>query len=340
MLRLRSVFFLAALLFVGMPTFGQAATFNCSFRCMRVRIFPGSTCNTGSLELENHRFYEAVGQRMVPVTVPDGTAAPACSTSVCQPACRSACGGRLVGERAENTWLNGEMACLNEIPSYITAANTLCRSVDGADIASLALITPDFVSRYREEAVPTCVPPPPPGQVVTTTSPNAGFESARGTCRFSCEHGATRSVYRGERVACNIDADCLGRCSDACRNSVGTGAAGQTPSCVTQNMTPTPRPEELPRCEIEGAGSPTTLENPLYTTDIGEMIARFIRALTGIAGSLALLMFVVGGVIWMTAEGSDRVQLAQTILKNASLGLVLIFFAYSIVSLFLSVLGL
>jgi hypothetical protein len=51
-------------------------------------------------------------------------------------------------------------------------------------------------------------------------------------------------------------------------------------------------------------------------------------------------MFVVGGVMWMTAEGSDRVQTAQTILKNASIGMVLIFFAYSIVSLFLTVLGL
>jgi type IV secretory pathway VirB2 component (pilin) len=78
----------------------------------------------------------------------------------------------------------------------------------------------------------------------------------------------------------------------------------------------------------------------LRTTDIGELIAHFIRALSGIAGSMALLMFVVGGVMWMTAEGSDRVQTAQTILKNSTVGILLIFFAYSIVSLFLSVLGL
>lgn len=55
---------------------------------------------------------------------------------------------------------------------------------------------------------------------------------------------------------------------------------------------------------------------------------------------MALLMFVVGGVMWMTAEGSDRVGMAQTILKNASIGLVLIFLSYSLVSLFLAVLGL
>lgn len=78
----------------------------------------------------------------------------------------------------------------------------------------------------------------------------------------------------------------------------------------------------------------------MNTTDIGELIARFIRALTGIAGSMALLMLVVGGVMWMTAEGSDRVGTAQTIIKNACLGLLLIFFAYSLVSLFLLVLGL
>ncbi len=87
-------------------------------------------------------------------------------------------------------------------------------------------------------------------------------------------------------------------------------------------------------------GSPTTLTNPLGTTSISELIARLIKALSGIAGSMALLMFVVGGVMWMTAEESERVGTAQTILKNASIGLVLIFLSYSLVSLFLGVLGL
>lgn len=108
-----------------------------------------------------------------------------------------------------------------------------------------------------------------------------------------------------------------------------TAAAVIAPESPASSTAPTRTP-----------GSPTTLTNPLHTTSISELIARVIKAISGIAGAMALLMFVVGGVMWMTAEGSDRVGAAQTILKNASIGLVLIFLSYSLVSLFLGVLGL
>jgi hypothetical protein len=72
-------------------------------------------------------------------------------------------------------------------------------------------------------------------------------------------------------------------------------------------------------------------EPPLGTTDINELIGFIIRAITGIVGSIALLMFVAGGFVWMTAAGNEeRVKLGKNILIWSTLGLVVIFSAYAI----------
>jgi hypothetical protein len=45
---------------------------------------------------------------------------------------------------------------------------------------------------------------------------------------------------------------------------------------------------------------------------------------------VALLMFVVGGILWMTAGDSKRVDQAKLILTNSLIGILLVFFAYFI----------
>ena len=94
----------------------------------------------------------------------------------------------------------------------------------------------------------------------------------------------------------------------------------------------------------EGSGASTAGSVPLYNplgADIGvaEFISRGLRAVIGFVGALALLMFVYGGVMWMTAGDSKRIDTAKEILKNSTIGLVLIFFSYSIVSIVFSLLG-
>lgn len=80
------------------------------------------------------------------------------------------------------------------------------------------------------------------------------------------------------------------------------------------------------------------LPNPIGTTDVTVLLGRVVRAFLGVLGSLALFWFVWGGILWMTAEQSEqRVKDAQTIMKNATLGLVIIFFSYGLTTLFLSV---
>ncbi len=83
------------------------------------------------------------------------------------------------------------------------------------------------------------------------------------------------------------------------------------------------------------ATGPIRLFNPLGAeTDIPAFIGRGIRGVLGVIGAIALLMFVYGGVVWMTAGDSKRVDDAKNIIKNSVIGLLLIFFSYSLIGIF------
>lgn len=332
------------------------------------RSSPGEV--TGAGYLVDPVYYSLIEQRSVRL---DSASISACSATECRSACTSVCGaaasaGEPTGEQTR---------CLDSsvVPSYVDITPTVCRSVVGGGAISGDLIrsrtgTPPTCSEVdpaTEVPAPatgqTCNPPPIPqnapakkcvfyclqpgtginghSATVETGETSIGLGSGGQTC---VNVNAIRRV--GTR-ACSTQGECA--CVDECKSTcgseggktrcfLGSGNPDQILACPGAGTIGQAR---TPVCTQEVAdGSPKTLTNPLRTTDIGELIARFIRALSGIAGSMALLMFVVGGVMWMTAEGSDRVQTAQTILKNSTVGILLIFFAYSIVSLFLSVLGL
>jgi hypothetical protein len=77
------------------------------------------------------------------------------------------------------------------------------------------------------------------------------------------------------------------------------------------------------------------LINPLGegVTDPRLIIANIIQAVLSIVGSLALLMFVYGGVLWITSFGEEkRISKGKTIIVWAVLGLALIASAYVIVN--------
>ncbi|MDD2680993.1 MAG: pilin [Patescibacteria group bacterium] len=77
------------------------------------------------------------------------------------------------------------------------------------------------------------------------------------------------------------------------------------------------------------------LTNPLKSAGIDSpqtLIGKVINSVLGIVGSLALVMFVYGGLIWMTSSGSaEQVKKGRDILIWAAIGLVVIFSAYGLV---------
>jgi hypothetical protein len=80
-------------------------------------------------------------------------------------------------------------------------------------------------------------------------------------------------------------------------------------------------------------GDGCTLPNPL--TGVGSpqiLIGKVIVAALGVVGSLALLMFIYGGFIWMTAAGNqEMVTRGRNVLIWATIGLIIIFSSYAIV---------
>ena len=82
-------------------------------------------------------------------------------------------------------------------------------------------------------------------------------------------------------------------------------------------------------CPLVTFAVDSKLLNPLGDGTTPEiLIGRIIKALLGLSGSVALLMFVWGGVLYLTAGDSKRVDTAKTTLKNAAIGLAVIFLSY------------
>jgi amino acid transporter len=115
---------------------------------------------------------------------------------------------------------------------------------------------------------------------------------------------------------------------------------------VIQDRCPDPNARRSQTANSNNSGSASSeataparqdLYNPLGAdVTIPDVIGRIIRAITGVIGSIALLAFVYGGIRWMTAYTDAGVEVARNTLKNAFIGLLLIFFAYTLSSLLLS----
>lgn len=105
-------------------------------------------------------------------------------------------------------------------------------------------------------------------------------------------------------------------CQTLCDKDPAGSAAAATTAAVTGSTT-------------GGTSGPVAIINPLGTTDPREFIGRIIRALMSVIGSLTLLMFIYGGVTWMTSMGDDKkVKKGKDIITYAILGLFVIAVAY------------
>ena len=67
------------------------------------------------------------------------------------------------------------------------------------------------------------------------------------------------------------------------------------------------------------------------------IVGKAIKTLMGVVGSVALVMFVYAGYLWMTAGGDPKdVDKSKEIFTWATLGLVVIFIAYAAVDYIIS----
>jgi hypothetical protein len=76
------------------------------------------------------------------------------------------------------------------------------------------------------------------------------------------------------------------------------------------------------------------LPNPLdIKTSIQTLIGKIINGALGLVGSIAFVMYIWGGFVWMTAGGEkEKVQKGADTLKWATIGLIIIFSSYAILN--------
>jgi hypothetical protein len=82
----------------------------------------------------------------------------------------------------------------------------------------------------------------------------------------------------------------------------------------------------------EGGGGLAKFTGFAKVKSIPELIGNVIRVVLGLVGSVALLMFVYGGMLWLTSGGNpDKIKKAKDTLVWASIGLIIIFASYALV---------
>lgn len=101
-----------------------------------------------------------------------------------------------------------------------------------------------------------------------------------------------------------------------------------------------------PATPVHAAGDGSVaLFNPLASTvdpeaPIQSLSAIFINTLFGIAGSIALAMFVWGGVLWLTSAGNEKqVAKGRGVIQWTTLGMIMMFASYTLVSYLFSSFG-
>lgn len=113
-------------------------------------------------------------------------------------------------------------------------------------------------------------------------------------------------------------------------------SAAQTPTRLAQVT----GSEESTGPAAERRTTTRQLSNPLGTSSIPTLVGRGIQILTGVSGSIALLMFVWGGVVWLTSGGSpEKVQKGKKVFTWASIGLLIIFGSYALVNAIFGAIG-
>lgn len=85
------------------------------------------------------------------------------------------------------------------------------------------------------------------------------------------------------------------------------------------------------------------LDNPIGNedTDVYDVIGRIVRAFLGILGSISLVIFIYAGFMLLTSMGNpEKIKKGQQTMVWASLGILVVFASYTLLSFIFSAFGL
>ena len=83
--------------------------------------------------------------------------------------------------------------------------------------------------------------------------------------------------------------------------------------------------------KIQDEMLPMTEQAGLGTAEPSPMIAKIIKVVLGFLGTVAVVLIIYAGFLWMTAGGNEeQIKKARGLLINAVIGLIIILAAYGI----------
>jgi hypothetical protein len=90
-------------------------------------------------------------------------------------------------------------------------------------------------------------------------------------------------------------------------------------------------------CKLDNPLNPNGITDGSQIDSPQKLIGIVINSVLGVVGSIALLMFIYGGLTWMTSSGNaEKVKKGRDIILWSAIGLVVIFSAYALTRFVLS----
>jgi len=149
------------------------------------------------------------------------------------------------------------------------------------------------------------------------------YNNANGSCAptISCNSYLTKASCTTGHCSWQVSTVTSNNTSGSTVTSDNTGGVKVKSATAAQNATPNI--------------APIKLTNPLgAVTSPQEIIGKIINSVMGIVGSIALLMFIFGGLTWMTSSGkAEQIKKGRDIIVWSAIGLVVMFMAYGLVRL-------
>lgn len=89
-----------------------------------------------------------------------------------------------------------------------------------------------------------------------------------------------------------------------------------------------------PLSALSNVGEAAGYSKTTNETTISVIAGGVVRTVLGLLGIIFIILIIYAGIIWMTAQGDEaKVEKAQTIMRNAIIGLVITIGVYAIYAL-------
>lgn len=161
---------------------------------------------------------------------------------------------------------------------------------------------------------------------------DSNFSVFLATCKSGC------ALDPKTDAACSVDCEVTGQAAyDSCVASVTAAASSSSASSTSSSTSFNSIVEQGiifgNICTSADAACPCRDTGTCQLSDILQIFVNISTVILGLSGSIVLLMFFYGGLMWVIAAGNPkRIETGKQTMIRAVIGLAIIFGAYAIIN--------